>query len=149
MPRRSSRRFVYYQFLILGVFISLTFLNEALDISHYLFGDAPTQLSQRVGEVAIEIAVAVLVVAAEVRFINQLRRDIRVLEGFIPICANCKKVRTLRVWKALERYIEEHSFAQFTHAICPDCVRQLYPEMAEQILLSLDSESRALNSEAD
>jgi hypothetical protein len=140
MRRRSTKRFVYYQFLILGVFIALTFLNEALDVSHYLFGDTATQMPQRTGEMAIEIGVAMLVVAAEVRFINQLRRDIRILEGFIPICANCKKVRTQLVWDRLERYIEQHSFAQFTHAICPECVRELYPEFADDILKSLNRE---------
>jgi hypothetical protein len=48
--------------------------------------------------------------------------DIRTLRGLIPICAWCKKILNDRgYWEQLELYIKEHSEADFTHGMCPDC----------------------------
>jgi hypothetical protein len=56
--------------------------------------------------------------------------DVKVLRGFIPICASCKKMRDDQgFWTRLEVYLTEHSEASLTHGICPDCARQLYPEL--------------------
>ena len=52
---------------------------------------------------------------------------IKTLRGLIPICATCKKVRNDREhWEHVESYIQDHSLAQFTHGLCPDCVARLY-----------------------
>jgi HAMP domain-containing protein len=59
--------------------------------------------------------------------------EIRVLSGMLPICASCKKIRDDKgYWNQLESYIRDHSEAEFTHGICPECVRQLYPEIAKK-----------------
>lgn len=55
--------------------------------------------------------------------------EIKTLRGFIPICANCKSIRDDQgFWKRIEQYISIHTDAQFSHGICPDCAKQLYPE---------------------
>ncbi|MFC2170610.1 two-component regulator propeller domain-containing protein [Calditrichota bacterium] len=55
--------------------------------------------------------------------------NIKTLRGFIPICANCKKIRDDEgFWQQLEHYISEHSEAEFSHGICPECKKELYPE---------------------
>jgi len=55
--------------------------------------------------------------------------EIKKLSGFIPICASCKKIRDDEgYWKAVEVYIGERTGAQFSHGICPECARKLYPE---------------------
>jgi GAF domain-containing protein len=54
---------------------------------------------------------------------------VKTLEGLIPICANCKKVRDDQgYWQEVEGYISQHSNADFSHGICPDCARRLYPD---------------------
>ncbi len=54
--------------------------------------------------------------------------EIKVLRGFIPICASCKKIRDDKgYWSQVEEYISERSEAKFTHGICPDCMDKLYP----------------------
>jgi hypothetical protein len=63
-----------------------------------------------------------------------MEKEIKILEGFIPICANCKKIREDIDWKTLEDYISENSLAKFSHSICPDCIRLLYPEDADELL---------------
>ncbi len=57
--------------------------------------------------------------------------QVKVLRGLLPICASCKKIRDDKgYWNQIEVYIRDHSEAEFTHGICPDCARKLgYPEI--------------------
>jgi len=53
--------------------------------------------------------------------------EVKTLSGFLPICATCKKIRDDRgYWKQIEGYIQEHSDAQFSHGICPECAEKMY-----------------------
>jgi hypothetical protein len=53
----------------------------------------------------------------------------KVLSGFLPICASCKKIRDEQGnWHVIESYVSAHTEAQFTHGICPDCAAKLYPD---------------------
>ncbi len=57
---------------------------------------------------------------------------IKVLSGLLPICASCKRIRDAQGhWQQLEVYIHDHSDAEFSHGICPDCAQRLYPEFAQ------------------
>ena len=52
---------------------------------------------------------------------------VQVLSGFLPICSSCKKIRDDEgYWQQVEKFVEEHTNARFTHGICPDCVVKLY-----------------------
>lgn len=54
---------------------------------------------------------------------------VRLLSGFLPICASCKKIRDDKgYWNQSESYIQQHSEAEFSHSICPDCAKKLYPQ---------------------
>jgi YesN/AraC family two-component response regulator len=58
---------------------------------------------------------------------------IRRLSGMLPICSSCKKIRDDKgYWKMIEDYISEHSEAEFTHGICPECMKKLYPWMIDK-----------------
>jgi hypothetical protein len=62
-------------------------------------------------------------------FIYNLVEENKELKGFLPICAHCKKIRDdAGYWHQVEEYIRDHSEAQFSHGICPDCARERYPE---------------------
>jgi hypothetical protein len=100
-----------------------------LDIPYLLMGDEPTTIGQRSGEVFVEILIFVLVVVVEILVMRKLLKRIKILEGFIPVCANCKKIREGYNWKQMEAYITEHSLAKFSHSICPECIQKLYPEI--------------------
>ena len=57
---------------------------------------------------------------------------IKVLSGLLPICSSCKKIRNDKgYWDQLEAYISKHSEAHFSHSICPECAKKLYPEFYE------------------
>lgn len=61
--------------------------------------------------------------------LNTALREIKTLRGIIPICSSCKKIRDDKEnWNQIEMYIKEHSEADFSHGICPECAEKLYPE---------------------
>lgn len=63
--------------------------------------------------------------------LEEAMADVKKLSGLLPICASCKKIRDDKgSWQALESYITDHSEADFSHGICPDCFKKLYPEVA-------------------
>jgi PAS domain S-box-containing protein len=68
------------------------------------------------------------------RLIGELQAalaDVKTLSGLVPICSSCKKIRDDQgYWRTLERYLADHSDAQFTHGLCDDCLRRLYPDLA-------------------
>jgi PAS domain S-box-containing protein len=59
--------------------------------------------------------------------------EIKELRGFIPICANCKKIRDDDgFWSQVEEYIQDRTDAKFSHSICPDCAKKLYPDFYKE-----------------
>lgn len=60
--------------------------------------------------------------------------EVRQLRGIIPICASCKKIRDDQgFWHRVEAYVEDHSDAQFSHGICPECRDELYPSLSAEL----------------
>ncbi|MGD8228224.1 MAG: cyclic nucleotide-binding domain-containing protein [Desulfobacteraceae bacterium] len=54
--------------------------------------------------------------------------------GLLPICAHCKKIREDDgSWVPIEKYISDHSEAEFSHGLCPDCLKSLYPQYAKKL----------------
>ncbi len=79
-----------------------------------------------------QVAAAALIVLLALLGARRLLRRVRSLSGLIPICANCKRIRTDQgYWSQVENYLKVHSEAKFTHGLCPDCFRALYGELAD------------------
>ena len=58
--------------------------------------------------------------------------QIKTLRGLLPICSSCKKIRDDQgYWEQIETYVRDHSEADFTHSICPECIKKLYPNLGE------------------
>ncbi len=75
------------------------------------------EAANRLGCLAV---IWVLVLLARSRRIAD--RELRVLRGLLPICASCKRIRQAgNQWQSVEQYITEHSEAQFSHGLCPEC----------------------------
>ena len=79
----------------------------------------------------------------ELETINQELHDalskVKLLGGLLPICACCKKIRNdAGYWNEIENYIAEHSEADFTHGICRECIKELYPDDNRQLHPSPD-----------
>lgn len=62
--------------------------------------------------------------------LTSAKAEIVDLKSFLPICAKCKKIRDDQgYWQQVERYITDHTGAEMTHSICPECAAKLYPEL--------------------
>jgi PAS domain S-box-containing protein len=65
--------------------------------------------------------------------------EVKTLQGFLPICSNCKKVRDDEgYWQQIDQYIQDHSDAEFSHGICPECMKEMYPDVADTVLKRLE-----------
>ncbi len=61
--------------------------------------------------------------------LQALLDNVKTLRGLLPICASCKKIRDDKgYWNQIESYIRDHSEADFSHSICPDCIKKFYPD---------------------
>jgi len=61
--------------------------------------------------------------------LEQALAEVKQLSGFLPICSSCKKIRDDKgYWNQIESYIQARSEAQFSHGMCPDCMKKLYPD---------------------
>jgi len=58
--------------------------------------------------------------------------NIKTLRGLLPICSYCKKIRDDKgYWNRIESYIQDHSGAEFTHGMCPECLKKFYPDLVD------------------
>ena len=65
--------------------------------------------------------------------LHKLLSEIKQLKGIVPICAECKNIRDDKgYWHQVESYIRDHSEAEFSHGICPECMKKLYPEYDDE-----------------
>ncbi len=72
-----------------------------------------------------------------VNLIKDLRRalnEVETLRSLLPICASCKKIRDDKgYWKTVEDYFGKRDSVDFSHTLCPDCIKQLYPDLWEKM----------------
>jgi AmiR/NasT family two-component response regulator len=121
--------------VIITAYESADFLSKAgaAGVSAYL--TKPPQQDEI--ERAIVIALARHGDLMEARRLNkeleQALKEVKRLQGILPICASCKKIRDDKgYWQRIEAYIRDHSEAEFSHGICPDCAKKLYPEFNDK-----------------
>ena len=71
---------------------------------------------------------------AEHRRLQKAFEEIRTLRGIVPICSRCKKIRDDQgYWSQVEVYVQDHTEAEFSHGVCPECERKLYPGYDQDI----------------
>lgn len=121
--------------------IMLTTREEKADVVTALEAGANDYLTKpfNLGELRARIAVGQRLLTAEAALaekIDELRRtldEVKTLRGMVPICSSCKKIRDDQgYWQQVETYVHAHTGAEFSHGICPDCMRRLYPEFCDE-----------------
>ncbi len=97
------------------------YLTKPFDAQELL---ARVQAGQRVVELQAALA-------HQIKELQEAMSHIKTLQGVLPICMHCRRIRTdPQSWQGLESYIQEHSDAQFSHGLCPECLEEHYPEEA-------------------
>jgi hypothetical protein len=122
-----SKKVIVYELMALGGIIIFIWLDEVIDIPYLLLGAELTPVNWR--ESLFESIFILILGAAIIHFTRKVFQRMKYLEGILPVCASCKKIRDEKgVWHPIESYIRDKSSAEFSHGICPDCARKLYPE---------------------
>ena len=71
---------------------------------------------------------------AQTAALQRALSEVHTLRGLLPMCAHCKKIRDDEgLWTRVEEYLTEHTEAMVSHSLCPDCLKQFYPEEAEAV----------------
>ncbi len=99
----------------------------------FLNGPAPTVSFKPIDiyETVFQTAVIVMVATAIVFITARVVGRIKYLEGFMLVCASCKKVKVDENWVQIEKVLSDNSGLRFSHGICPACAAALYPDMYE------------------
>ena len=83
-------------------------------------------------EVGRQLIEARMALNEKVEELELALKEVRTLKGIVPICASCKNVRDDQgYWNRVETYLNEHTDAEFSHAVCPDCMKRLYPQFKD------------------
>ena len=78
------------------------------------------------------------------RRVDEAVAEVKVLSGLLPICGGCKKIRDDKgYWNQIESFISQHADIQFSHSLCPDCMRKFYPDCADEVLREMRAAKEA------
>lgn len=117
----SDKKFTYEIPEIIALIIAFLMLFGVLRIRSYFWTIKSVESERKKTEEERE------------KLVNELKdalAEVKQLSGMLPICAGCKKIRDDKgYWNQIEVYIRDHSEAEFTHGLCPDCEKKAYEEL--------------------
>lgn len=121
-----KKHVITFEIIIFGLLIGILWINEIFDVPHTIFGAQSTPINwpESIFETCIVLALCIVIISISYNFLKR----IKYLEGLLPVCSFCKKIRVGKEWVSIEKYIQEHSEADFSHGLCPDCAENNYPE---------------------
>ena len=110
--------------------IFLTAVSEAMDAAKAFAVGGVDYVTKPFNPVTVKARVKTHIrLSRAINDLSQALKQIKTLSGLLPICANCKKIRDDKgYWKEVEVYIASRTDASFSHGICPECAKKLYPE---------------------
>ncbi|HZK49897.1 MAG TPA: hypothetical protein VFD74_09915 [Thermoleophilia bacterium] len=124
--RNLARRAISYQLIGFSILVTLIACDEVLDLPHKVLGAPATPINWT--EAALESSFVLVLGAISIGLTWRLLDRLVMLEGLLPVCSFCKKIRKHDEWEVLEKYIGEHSEAVFSHGVCPECAEKYYGE---------------------
>ncbi len=111
----------WFQFLVAFIFIAGTVI-----LTRHRF----LSLKQQQAVLRKEVEKKTRILRSQRDDLELALKKVQQLKGLLPICASCKKIRDDKgYWNEIELYIREHSEADFSHSLCPECFNELYPDM--------------------
>jgi len=114
---------------LIDTILDYTFFYQGENLLDLLFFDVPSHSLYFRSVILFLFIIFGLIVGNTISRLEEALQNVKTLTGFLPICANCKKIRDDEgYWQQIEEYIMDHSEADFTHGICNECVEKLYPE---------------------
>jgi hypothetical protein len=122
-----SKKIIVAELIGFILVIMILWLNELLDLPYRLLGApaTPMNIVESIFETIIILLLATLVTLS----IHTLLKRIRHLEGILPVCSFCEKIRADNRWVPIDSYIRDHSAADFSHSVCPECAAEHYGDV--------------------
>ena len=107
--------------------ILIIWIDELADLPHIIFGvlATPVNYSESVFESGVIGLLGVVIILLTHRILQRLNY----LEGILPVCSFCNKIRSNEAWIPIEDYISQHSEADFSHSVCPQCAEANYGDL--------------------
>ena len=119
---------------LIDTILDYIFFYKGESLLDLLFFDVPVHALYFRTVILFLFIIFGLIVGNTISRLEEALQNVKTLTGFLPICANCKKIRNDEgYWQQIEEYIMNHSEADFTHGICNKCVEKLYPEHYQKI----------------
>lgn len=131
MRNNLQKIIIGYEAAGFGLIIMLLWLDEIFDFPHYLLGAHATPVNWK--ESILESASVFLLGTYVIYMSYRILRKLKYLEGFLPVCSLCKKIRVGKEWLQLEQYITDHSEAVFSHSLCPECTHEHYGDILKKV----------------
>lgn len=126
--RKLIRRLIWIEAACFGLLLAFISFDDEYLIPKLISSEIP--FSPRTIAEVLDSLWVVLLFALAFYIQRKILNRIRLLEGMISVCANCKRIRDeANVWQPIEEYIHKHSHADFSHSICPDCGLKLYGDL--------------------
>ena len=108
----------------------IVWLDEIIDIPHLIFRTSATPPNYP--ESFLESFLIILLAITIIILTQTILKRLKYLEGLLPICSFCKKIRSKDNWIPIEEYIRNRSEADFTHSICPHCMEVNYYDVVNE-----------------
>ena len=109
--------------------ILISWLDELLDLPHIFFGAlaSPINYFESIFESTLISVFAIIII-----FLTHITlQRLNFFEGLFPVCSFCKKIRSEDQWNPIEQYITSHSEADFSHGLCPECLKANYGDIVD------------------
>ena len=121
----SANRIIWHEIAAFSLILLISWANELGDLTQRLIGgSASSNWREAVVESTITLAVAIPTILLSWR----LSRRLHYLEGFLRVCAWCRKVGQGDDWISIEEYVEKNFKAQTSHGMCPACSQKFKEE---------------------
>jgi hypothetical protein len=129
IDRKRTQRILWYESLGFLFLIALSWLNELLSLPHLIFGGGA---QSNWHEAAMESTALLIVWGVVIVFTKRLMRKLFYLDGFLRVCAWCRKIGHEDEWTTLEDYFSRGFAIETSHGMCPDCLAKWAEETKEQ-----------------
>lgn len=126
--RRLIHRLIVIEAICFASFILFISIDDEWLIPHLVSQDFPFSRTRLAGILDSVFVAGLFALALYIQY--RTLQKLRVLEGLLSVCANCKRIRDEENhWSPIEDYIQQRSHADFSHTICPDCGVKLYGDL--------------------
>jgi len=119
-----SRKILVFESLGFGLIIIFLWLEEILDIPHYIMGapSTPVNLPESLLETIVIMILYGIILYYTIKFLAKIRH----LEGFLHVCSFCKRIEVDGEWITLEKFMSNYSDVIMSHGLCTECLKKYY-----------------------